>query len=101
MDDDKNGYIDDVNGWNAVEENGTLAGNPTDMDFLHGTHVAGILGAQGNNKLQVSGVNWNTKIMGVAGSSGETSVVARAYGYVIAQKKLWLESKGKRELISS
>jgi subtilisin family serine protease len=96
VDDDKNGYIDDVNGWNAVEENGTLAGNPTDMDFLHGTHVAGIVGAQGNNKLQVSGVNWNTKIMGVAGSSGETSVVARAYGYVIAQKKLWLESKGKK-----
>ncbi|NBT58117.1 hypothetical protein EBT16_04970 [bacterium] len=96
VDDDKNGYVDDVNGWNAVEENGTLAGKPSDMDFLHGTHVAGIVGAQGNNKLQVTGVNWNTKIMGVVGSSGETSIVAKAYGYVIAQKKLWIESKGKK-----
>lgn len=96
IDDDENGFVDDVNGWNAVEGNGTLMGNPTDMDFLHGTHVAGIVGAQGNNKLQVSGVNWNTKIMGIVGSSGETSIVAKAYGYVIAQKKLWIESKGKK-----
>lgn len=96
IDDDNNGYIDDVNGWNAVEDNGTLVGKPSDMDFMHGTHVAGIVGAQGNNKLQVSGVNWNTKIMGVVGSSGETSIVAKAYGYVIAQKKLWIESKGKK-----
>lgn len=96
IDDDGNGYVDDVHGWNAYEENGTLTGDPQDMNFMHGTHVAGIVGAQGNNGLQVTGINWETKIMGVSGSSGETSVVAKAYGYVIAQKKLWLKTKGKK-----
>jgi len=95
-DDDGNGYIDDVNGWNAIEENGSVSGDPGDQGYMHGTHVAGIIGAQGNNRLQVAGVNWNTKIMGIVGSSGETSVVAKAYGYVIAQKKLWLDSQGKK-----
>ncbi len=95
-DDDGNGYIDDVNGWNAVEDNGVVKGSAGDQGYLHGTHVAGIIGAQGNNRLQVAGLNWNTKIMAVVGSSGETSVVAKAYGYVIAQKKLWIESEGKQ-----
>lgn len=95
-DDDDNGFIDDVNGWNAYEESGNLVGEPQDMNFMHGTHVAGIIGAQGNNGLQVTGINWQTKIMGVSGSSGETSVVAKAYGYVIAQKKLWLKTGGKK-----
>jgi len=95
-DDDGNGYVDDINGWNAVEDNGVIHGTAGDQGYLHGTHVAGIIGAQGNNRLQVAGLNWNTKIMGVVGSSGETSVVAKAYGYVIAQKKLWIESEGKK-----
>ncbi|NDC23914.1 MAG: hypothetical protein EBZ49_07270, partial [Proteobacteria bacterium] len=96
IDDDKNGYIDDINGWNAIDDKGTLPTDKHDSGYMHGTHVAGIIGAEGNNNLQVSGINWNTKIMPVAGSSGETSVVARAYGYVLAQKKLWLESHGKK-----
>lgn len=96
IDDDENGYVDDVNGWNAIDDNGKVTGEAGDSGYMHGTHVAGIIGAQGNNKLQVAGLNWNTKIMGVVGSSGETSVVAKAYGYVIEQKKLWLETKGKK-----
>jgi len=96
IDDDQNGYIDDVHGWNAYEENGNLGGDPHDMNFLHGTHVAGIVGAHGNNGLQVTGINWQTKIMGISGSSGDTSVVMKAYGYVLAQKKLWLKTKGKK-----
>lgn len=57
-DDDGNGFVDDVHGMDAVNE----TGNP--MDFAgHGTHVAGILGAVGNNGKGVCGVAWQVKIM--------------------------------------
>jgi subtilisin family serine protease len=58
IDDDGNGYVDDVFGIDVV--NGDT--DPTD-DFGHGTHVAGTLGAVGNNSLGVVGVNWNVKIL--------------------------------------
>jgi subtilisin family serine protease len=90
IDNDENGYIDDVNGWNSYNGNGNI---PAER---HGTHVAGIMGAAGNNDLLVSGLNWSGKVMAVAGSSGNTSQVVKAYGYVIAQKKLWLETKGAK-----
>jgi len=57
IDDDGNGYIDDVHGWNFISDNN----NPTDTDG-HGTHVAGIIGAQGNNSIGVAGVNWNVSM---------------------------------------
>src|SRR4051794_21500475 len=58
VDDDGNGYVDDVYGYNAI----TKSGPPTD-DNSHGTHVAGTIGAIGNNLSGVAGVNWNVKIM--------------------------------------
>ncbi|MBJ6749134.1 S8 family serine peptidase [Geomonas anaerohicana] len=58
IDDDGNGFIDDVYGIDA--SSGT--GNPFD-DNGHGTHVAGTIGAVGNNGTGVVGVNWNVKIM--------------------------------------
>ena len=58
IDDDGNGYIDDVHGIDFV--NGDT--DPTD-DYGHGTHVAGTIGAVGNNGIGVVGVNWNVKIM--------------------------------------
>ncbi len=57
FDDDKNGYIDDIHGWNFAD--GTANVIPRD----HGTHVAGITGAKGNNGIGVSGVAWNTQLM--------------------------------------
>jgi subtilisin family serine protease len=89
-DDDGNGFVDDVNGWNAYDNNGTIKVDD------HGTHVAGIVGAQGNNGNGVVGVNWNIKIMPILGSSGTTAVIAKAYGYVIEQKKLWYQTKGQK-----
>lgn len=59
IDDDGNGYIDDVHGINAL----TGAGDPLD-DHGHGTHVAGTIGADANNGIGVVGVNWNVKIAG-------------------------------------
>jgi subtilisin family serine protease len=58
MDDDGNGIVDDIHGINAVS--GT--GRPED-DAGHGTHVAGILGAVGNNGLGVCGVAWKLQLM--------------------------------------
>lgn len=75
IDDDSNGYIDDYDGWNAYNMNGTI---PVDA---HGTHVAGIAAAKGNNGIGISGVNWGAKVMPIAGSSGTEAIVVRAYRY--------------------
>lgn len=60
-DDDNNGYIDDVHGWDFV-------GNINEISPYnsHGTHVAGIIAAAGNNTAGVSGTTWSTKIMPIA-----------------------------------
>ncbi len=79
IDDDNNGYIDDVYGWNFVGNNN----NPMD-DNGHGTHVAGIIGAA-NNGIGVTGIAYNCKIMPVkAGNSSgyfNNSDIASAITY--------------------
>lgn len=66
IDDDVNGIIDDYYGVN-YNSNLPVSGNPMDDDTAdsHGTHVAGIIGAAGNNGIGVSGVNWSARIMAV------------------------------------
>lgn len=64
IDDDSNGYIDDVNGYDFGDSDSNPAPDPA-AGNEHGTHVAGIVGAVGNNGLGVSGVNWNVSLMAV------------------------------------
>ena len=67
LDDDKNGYPDDINGWNfSYSMDDAQAGDPSPDPKLagssHGTHVAGIIGAKGNNQIGISGVAWDLRI---------------------------------------
>jgi len=64
LDDDHNGKIDDVHGWDFVQN--PPIGDNTPLDFnSHGTHVAGTIGARGNNSTGIVGVNWNVTLMPV------------------------------------
>lgn len=80
VDDDNNGYIDDIRGYNFAEQNN----NPMDTEG-HGTHVAGIIGASHNN-FGISGVNPNAKIMALKAFSarkGDALDSAHAIRYAV------------------
>ncbi len=82
VDDDGNGFIDDVHGWDFVNDDN----DPSD-DFGHGTHVAGIIGAVGNNDLGLVGVAWNVSLVPLkflnSFGSGPTSAAVAAIDYAI------------------
>ena len=83
VDDDHNGKVDDVRGWDfAYGDN-----NPWDYDD-HGTHVAGTIAARGNNGVGITGVAWQASIMPVqaldATGSGSNAAVADAFTYAAA-----------------
>ena len=91
IDDDENGYVDDVRGWNVVTDNDDLSEGGS-----HGTPVCGIVGSKGNNGVGVAGVNWNVKIMFVKyGSATEANALA-AYGYAYNMRKLYNETNGQK-----
>ncbi len=66
VDDDGNGYVDDIYGYDFANQDGDPKPG-TANGFYHGTHVAGTVGAVGNNALGVTGVVWKTKLMAVKG----------------------------------
>ncbi len=82
IDDDGNGFIDDIRGWDFVNNDN----NPMD-DNNHGTHTAGTFGAVGNNGIGVVGVNWRCKIMALkflnAAGSGSTSGAISCVNYAV------------------
>lgn len=80
VDDDVNGFIDDVRGWDFYNNDN----DPFD-DHGHGTHVSGTIGAVGNSGVGVVGVNWNVKIIPIkflsSGGSGTTAGATDAIRY--------------------
>ncbi|MBW2311057.1 MAG: S8 family serine peptidase [Deltaproteobacteria bacterium] len=73
VDDDDNGYVDDIYGWDFWDNDAT----PVDYNN-HGTHIAGIIAALGDNNAGITGVNWQAKIMalrigGLVGTIGEAA----------------------------
>lgn len=92
-DDDQNGYIDDHYGWdfvnNVADPGPKFKTGYTEAGILHGTIVAGVLGAVGDNIEGISGVTWKTKIMSLKAlddaGNGETSRVVKAIDYAVAK----------------
>lgn len=82
LDDDGNGFKDDIFGYDFANNDA----DPKDENG-HGTHVAGIIGAVGDNSIGGSGVNWNTQIMSLkfldANASGFLSDAVRAVNYAV------------------
>ncbi len=91
LDDDGNGFIDDINGWDFVENvpdpSPKFNENWTESGISHGTMVAGIIAAVGNNNEGVTGVTWRAKIMPLRvlnhKGEGRISDVVRAIDYAI------------------
>ena len=79
-DDDGNGYVDDIRGWDFIN----LDNAPLD-DNMHGTHVAGIVGAVGNNGIGIAGAAWNVKLMHIkvfqSSGVGNSTTIAEGVEY--------------------
>ena len=86
VDNDGNGYVDDVHGINAIANNG----DPMD-DNSHGTHAAGTIAAAGNNGVGITGVAWNAKLMGLkflaADGSGSTADAIECLNYATSMRQ--------------
>jgi subtilisin family serine protease len=91
VDDDGNGYIDDIYGYDAAGDLGVLPDMDPNDGHGHGTHCAGTIGAVGDNSLGITGVNWNVKLMALkmfdnSGGSGYDSNAIACIEYAIDQK---------------
>ena len=86
FDDDNNGYVDDIRGWDFCTYGQLRDSDPMD-DYGHGTHCSGTIAAVGNNSIGITGVSWNAKIMPLrflgSSGSGYTSDAIPAIQYAI------------------
>ena len=83
VDDDGNGYIDDLHGYNFADD----TSDPMD-DHGHGTHCAGIVAAVGDNGLDIAGICWSARVMGIkildADGEGDAADAVPAIYYAVA-----------------
>lgn len=90
IDDDRNGYVDDVNGYDfANNDSSVYDPDPVTGDGdEHGTHVAGTIAAVGNNGIGVTGVNWEAQVASLkflSVTGGSTSDAVEAINYAVAE----------------
>lgn len=93
VDDDGNGFVDDIHGYDFALNSGNVSGQN------HGTHVAGTIGAVGNNGTGVVGVNWSVGLMSlkfIDGLQASTSDAIRACSYAKQMRDLWVSTGGTR-----
>jgi subtilisin family serine protease len=86
-DDDGNGYVDDVYGWDFAGNNNTVFDGTSDD---HGTHVAGTIGAKGGNGIGVAGVCWDIKLLSakfLGTRGGTTANAVKAVDYFTDLKR--------------
>lgn len=110
IDDDGNGFVDDIHGWDFAHNDATVFDytEPTyppsvnytgDVDD-HGTHVAGTVGATGNNATGVTGVSWQVSLMSLKflteDGSGTSADLLNAFAYAKAMRQLWESSGGTK-----
>ena len=87
IDDDNNSFVDDINGYNFRQDTSVFS-----IGTGHGTKVAGILGAKGNNARGMSGTNWDVKMMMCQAGSAAEIYASNYYSY--RARKLYNETNG-------
>jgi subtilisin family serine protease len=90
-DNDGNGYIDDIIGWNFVTNNDSHL-----TPKAHSTQIAGIMGAKGNNGKGIAGVMWTTKMMLLSSERITVGEVVKAYQYILDKRRAYNQSGGKK-----
>ena len=93
-DDDEDGYIDDLHGWNFVDNSSDPKPVKSALyfngSFEHGTSIASLIAGRGNDNIGIAGVAWKAKIMPLvilgATGSGETSDLVQAIRYAISHR---------------
>lgn len=88
IDNDDNGYTDDVHGWNFRDS------SPFFSVEKHGTNVSGIIGGKGNNGLGVAGINWNVKMMFLSVQYADE--VVAAFLYAMEMRELYHQTNGEK-----
>ena len=91
IDNDGNGYVDDFNGWNTGTNDDDYGNSG------HGTNCLGMIGAKGNNNIDVAGANWDVKMMvlNMGGNLTQANVVS-AYTYPLIMRQMWNSSNGSQ-----
>ncbi|MBK6753167.1 MAG: S8 family serine peptidase [Flavobacteriales bacterium] len=90
IDNDANGYTDDFQGWNPQGNDDDVYGGG------HGTQVAGMIGAKGDNGIAVAGANWNVKMMVVTRDGIGEAEVVESYTYPWMMRRLYNQTGGSK-----
>ncbi len=92
QDNDGNGYVDDVYGWNFIDDSPEHSISNNSINPHHGNNVCGVIGAEGNNAVGIAGVNWQVKLLPMEGRY--VSEIVQAFAYAADLRTRYNESNG-------